>query len=133
MMDRRTAERRRASSAHLDLDKPIYTLGVASEMLDAHPRTLMVYEQLDMVKPRRTQTNRRRYSPRDVMKLQAIQSLTRNHGVNLAGARFILALLSRWKPTASRRRQASATWTSACWKSEPEARPELRLRSATRP
>ncbi|TMD03658.1 MAG: MerR family transcriptional regulator [Chloroflexi bacterium] len=93
MMDRRTAERRRASSAHLDLDKPIYTLGVASEMLDAHPRTLMVYEQLDMVKPRRTQTNRRRYSPRDVMKLQAIQSLTRNHGVNLAGARFILALL----------------------------------------
>ena len=77
----------------LDLDRPIYTLGVASEMLDAHPRTLMVYEQLDMIKPQRTATNRRRYSPRDVMKLQAIQKLTRRHGVNLAGARFILALL----------------------------------------
>ncbi len=77
----------------LDLDKPIYTLGVASEMLDAHPRTLMVYEQLDMIKPQRTLTNRRRYSPRDVMKLQAIQKLTRKHGVNLAGARYILALL----------------------------------------
>ena len=77
----------------LDLDKPIYTLGVASEMLDAHPRTLMVYEQLDMIKPQRTPTNRRRYSPRDVMKLQAIQNLTRKHGVNLAGARYILALL----------------------------------------
>jgi MerR family transcriptional regulator/heat shock protein HspR len=75
------------------LDKPIYTLGVASEMLDAHPRTLMVYEQLDMVKPQRTSTNRRRYSPRDVLKLQAIQALTRHHGVNLAGARFILSLL----------------------------------------
>jgi MerR family transcriptional regulator/heat shock protein HspR len=79
----------------LDLDKPIYTLGVASEMLDAHPRTLMVYEQLDMVKPQRTPTNRRRYSPRDVMKLQAIQKLTRKHGVNLAGARYILALLKQ--------------------------------------
>jgi MerR family transcriptional regulator/heat shock protein HspR len=79
----------------LDLDKPIYTLGVASEMLDAHPRTLMVYEQLDMVKPQRTATNRRRYSPRDVMKLQAIQKLTRKHGVNLAGARYILALLKQ--------------------------------------
>ena len=77
----------------LDLDKPIYTLGVASEMLDAHPRTLMVYEQLDMVKPRRTPTNRRRYTPRDLLKLRAIQKLTRNHGVNLAGARFILSLL----------------------------------------
>jgi hypothetical protein len=28
-----------------------------------------------------------------VLKLQAIQKLTRNHGVNLAGARFILELL----------------------------------------
>jgi MerR family transcriptional regulator, heat shock protein HspR len=81
--------------AQLDLDRPIYTLGVASEMLDAHPRTLMVYEQLDMIKPQRTPTNRRRYSPRDVMKLQAIQKLTRRHGCNLAGARFILALLKQ--------------------------------------
>jgi MerR family transcriptional regulator, heat shock protein HspR len=78
-----------------DLDKPIYTLGVASEMLDAHPRTLMVYEQLDLIKPLRTPTNRRRYSARDVLKLQAIQKLTRRHGVNLAGARYILAALKQ--------------------------------------
>jgi len=90
-------EKPTARRAHprLDLDKPIYTLGVASEMLDAHPRTLMVYEQLDMIKPQRTPTNRRRYSPRDVMKLQAIQKLTRKHGVNLAGARYILSLLKQ--------------------------------------
>jgi len=88
-MDKRPAAR----YPHLDIDKPIYTLGVASEMLEAHPRTLMVYEHLDMVKPQRTTTNRRRYSPRDVMKLQAIQKLTRKYGVNLAGARFILVLL----------------------------------------
>jgi len=78
-----------------DLDKPIYTLGVASEMLDAHPRTLMVYEQLDLIKPLRTPTNRRCYSARDVLKLQAIQKLTRRHGVNLAGARYILAALKQ--------------------------------------
>lgn len=90
-MDQKQTSRRGA--APLDLDRPIYTLGVASEMLDAHPRTLMVYEQLDMIKPQRTPTNRRRYSPRDVMKLQAIQKLTRKHGTNLAGARYILALL----------------------------------------
>src|SRR3979409_1202855 len=74
----------RREHPRLDLDRPIYTLGVASEMLDAHPRTLMVYEQLDMIKPQRTATNRRRYSPRDVMKLQAIQQLTRRQGVILA-------------------------------------------------
>ena len=79
------------SSIHLD--KPIYTLSVASEILETHPRTLMMYEHLNMIKPKRTVTNRRRYSQRDLMKLQAIQALTRKHGVNLAGVRYILALL----------------------------------------
>ena len=81
--------------AAMDLDKPIFTLSVASEILDTHPRTLMMYEHLDMIHPKRTVTNRRRYSRRDVMKLQAIQTLTREHRVNLAGVRYILALLKR--------------------------------------
>jgi MerR family transcriptional regulator, heat shock protein HspR len=87
-----------AATSHdpgLDLDKPIFTLSVASEILEVHPRTLMMYEHLSMINPRRTVTNRRRYSRRDVMKLQAIQTLTREHHVNLAGVRFILALLKR--------------------------------------
>ena len=79
--------------ATIHLDKPIYTLSVASEILETHPRTLMMYEHLNMIKPKRTVTNRRRYSQRDLMKLQAIQTLTRKHGVNLAGVRYILALL----------------------------------------
>lgn len=78
-----------------DLDKPIFTLSVASEILEVHPRTLMMYEHLSMIHPRRTVTNRRRYSRRDVLKLQAIQTLTREHHVNLAGVRYILALLKR--------------------------------------
>ena len=81
--------------AGIDLDKPIFTLSVASEILETHPRTLMMYEHLEMIRPKRTVTNRRRYSRRDVMKLQAIQTLTRHHGVNLAGVRYILALLKR--------------------------------------
>ena len=79
----------------LGLDKPIYTLSVASEILETHPRTLMMYEHLNMIKPKRTVTNRRRYSQRDLMKLQAIQTLTRRHGVNLAGVRYILALMKK--------------------------------------
>jgi len=82
-----------ADAANIHLDKPIYTLSVASEILETHPRTLMMYEHLNMIKPKRTVTNRRRYSQRDLMKLQAIQTLTRKHGVNLAGVRYILALL----------------------------------------
>lgn len=77
----------------ISLDKPIYTISVASEILETHPRTLMMYEHLGLVIPKRTSTNRRRFSQRDIMKLQTIQKLTRQHSVNLAGVRYILKLL----------------------------------------
>ena len=85
--------RRAATDTSLSLDKPIYTISVASEILQTHPRTLMMYEHLGLVVPKRTSTNRRRFSQRDVRKLQAIQTLTRQHGVNLNGARYVLRLL----------------------------------------
>jgi MerR family transcriptional regulator/heat shock protein HspR len=70
-----------AQAGGIDLDKPIFTLSVASEILEVHPRTLMMYEHLSMINPKRTVTNRRR--------------LSREHHVNLAGVRYILALLKR--------------------------------------
>ncbi|MDQ6638021.1 MAG: MerR family transcriptional regulator [Candidatus Dormibacteraeota bacterium] len=75
-----------------DLDKPLYTISVASEILETHPRTLMLYEDVGLVLPFRTTTNRRRYSQRDIRKLQVIQHLTREKGVNLAGVKHILTL-----------------------------------------
>jgi MerR family transcriptional regulator/heat shock protein HspR len=79
--------------SRLALDKPIYTISVAAEILATHPRTLMMYEHLQLVVPQRTATNRRRYSQRDVLTLQAIQRLTRRHGLNLNGARYVIQLL----------------------------------------
>ena len=88
------AEVATTSAARLiDLDKPLYTISVAAEILETHPRTLMMYESLHLVVPRRTSTNRRRYSQRDVLTLQAIQRLTRRHGLNLAGARYVIQCL----------------------------------------
>jgi MerR family transcriptional regulator/heat shock protein HspR len=81
------------SQAPFDLDKAVYTISVASEILETHPRTLMMYEELGLVTPHRTSTNRRRYSQRDIRRLQVIQHLTRERGVNLAGVRHILSLL----------------------------------------
>ena len=82
-----------ATLAPVGLDKPIYTISVAAEILATHPRTLMMYEQLGLVVPFRTATNRRRYSQRDILTLQAIQRLTRQHGLNLNGARYVIRCL----------------------------------------
>jgi hypothetical protein len=81
------------TSAQVGLDKPIYTISVAAEILETHPRTLMMYEHLGLVVPHRTATNRRRYSQRDILTLQAIQRLTRHHGLNLNGARYVIQCL----------------------------------------
>jgi DNA-binding transcriptional MerR regulator len=91
--DRRDRSDRQPRELNLSLDKPIYTISVASEILETHPRTLMMYENMGLVVPQRTSTNRRRFSQRDIHKLQTIQNLTRNHGVNLNGVRYVLQLL----------------------------------------
>ena len=80
-----------------DLDKPLYTISVASEILETHPRTLMLYEDVGLIEPFRTTTNRRRYSQRDISKVQVIQNLTREKGVTLAGVRHILSLFETMK------------------------------------
>ena len=38
----------------LNLDKPLFTLSVAADLLGVHPRTLMIYETEKLVIPNRT-------------------------------------------------------------------------------
>ncbi len=75
-------------------NKPLFTLSVTAEILGVHPRTLMIYENEDLVVPSRTKTNRRRYSQRDIRKLQFIRFLTNKKGVNLAGVQAILTMIN---------------------------------------
>ena len=75
-----------------DMDKPLYTISVAAEILETHPRTLMLYEDAHLIEPHRTTTNRRRYSQRDIEHLRRIQALTQAGGVNLAGVKIILEM-----------------------------------------
>jgi MerR family transcriptional regulator, heat shock protein HspR len=73
--------------------RAVFTPSIASEILNLHPRTLMIYESESLIKPQRTLTNRRRYSEEDIRRVQAIQFLTREKGVNLAGVKYVLRLL----------------------------------------
>ena len=73
--------------------RAVFTPSIASEILNLHPRTLMIYESESLIKPQRTVTNRRRYSEEDIRRVQAIQFLTREKGVNLAGVKYVLHLL----------------------------------------
>ena len=73
------------------LDKPIYSVNVASEILESYPGTLLVYEDLGIATPRGP--GRRRYSTRDMLGLTALRRLTRRHGLNITGARYVIRYL----------------------------------------
>jgi len=73
-------------------DRAVYIISVAAELAGVHPQTLRIYERKGLLRPKRTQGNTRRYSDADVELLRAIQSLTQNEGVNLAGVKRIMEL-----------------------------------------
>jgi MerR family transcriptional regulator/heat shock protein HspR len=73
-------------------DRPRYMISVAAEIVGMHPQTLRIYEQKGLVRPKRTPGNTRLYSERDLERLQLIQRLTTELGLNLAGVEAVLRL-----------------------------------------
>ena len=67
--------------------RPVYMIGVASELIGVHPQTLRMYEQKGLLRPRKSIKNTRLYSQEDVDLGRYIQKLTQEMGMNLAGVR----------------------------------------------
>ena len=72
--------------------RPVYMIGVASELIGVHPQTLRMYEQKGLLRPRKSIKNTRLYSQEDVELGRYIQRLTQEMGMNLAGVKKILDL-----------------------------------------
>ena len=75
-----------------DRDRPRYMISVAADLVGMHPQTLRIYEQKGLVQPKRTPGNTRLYSEADLERLQLIQRLTTELGLNLAGVEHVLRL-----------------------------------------
>ena len=75
-----------------DSGRPRYMISVAAELVGMHPQTLRIYEQKGLVRPKRTSGNTRLYSDADVARLQLIQRLTTEIGLDLAGVERVLHL-----------------------------------------
>ncbi len=71
---------------------PRYMISVAADIVGMHPQTLRIYESKGLVRPGRTPGGTRLYSERDLERLRAIQRLTTELGLNLAGVQRVLAL-----------------------------------------
>ena len=75
--------------------RPLYMIGIASELIGVHPQTLRMYEQRGLLRPRKSIKNTRLYSQEDVELGRYIQKLTQEMGMNLAGVKKVLDLERR--------------------------------------
>ena len=75
--------------------RPAYFIGVVAEMTEVHPQTLRHYERIGLLLPSRSPGNVRLFSQNDVDRIQLIQRLTHELGINLAGVEVILNMRDR--------------------------------------
>ena len=74
-------------------ESPRYVMiSVVAEQYSIHPQTLRLYEREGLIEPARSAGNTRLYDQRAIERLEAILTLTRDLGVNLAGVEVILNL-----------------------------------------
>jgi MerR family transcriptional regulator/heat shock protein HspR len=72
--------------------RPVYMIGIASELIGVHPQTLRMYEQKGLLRPRKSIGNTRLYSQEDIDLGRYIQRLTQEMGMNLAGVKKVIDL-----------------------------------------
>jgi MerR family transcriptional regulator/heat shock protein HspR len=83
------------------MERELYFISVASEMLGMHPQTLRKYERLGLVRPSRTIGSMRLYSRDEIERLRLIKHLVEELGINLAGVQRLLSVgevLQRIRP-----------------------------------
>jgi MerR family transcriptional regulator/heat shock protein HspR len=67
-------------------------ISIAAQLAGMHPQTLRIYEMRGLITPKRSPKNTRLYSQEDVDRLQRIQELTTELGLNLAGVERVMEL-----------------------------------------
>lgn len=65
-------------------------ISTVAERYNVHPQTLRMYEREGLLKPPRSSGNTRLYDDGTLSRLEAILTLTRDMGINLAGVEVVL-------------------------------------------
>jgi MerR family transcriptional regulator/heat shock protein HspR len=90
--DARRAASHASAAGEIERERGVFMISVAAELAGMHPQTLRIYEARGLITPQRSPKNTRLYSQADVERLQRIQELTSELGMNLAGVERVFEL-----------------------------------------
>lgn len=84
-----SVEREKAENFKISDDRPVYSMGVTSELVELPMWTLRTLDQEKIVIPKRTSGQTRLYSMNDLKVLVRIRVLV-DKGLNMAGIRLMI-------------------------------------------
>lgn len=100
-------------------NRPVYPIGIISELLEVHPETIRVWERYGVIHPRR-RNGKRFYSDNDLKQLQFIQKLI-GEGLNLPAISYFLQLYPCWHqeecPVCMHQSERTGC-SKPCWKED---------------
>lgn len=99
------------------INRPVFTIGVVSDIMQVHPETLRVWERHRLIYPAR-RNGQRLYSENDLKRLEFVKELI-GKGLNLAAVKHYLGLYGCWFrdtcPVCMRQSERAAC-AKRCWK-----------------
>jgi MerR family transcriptional regulator/heat shock protein HspR len=78
-----------------DRKKPLYTIGVASDLVKVCPATLRLWEKNNLLKPNRLGKNRF-YSESDIDRLRLIKDFIQKKGIGLKSLKIVMETKFCW-------------------------------------
>ncbi|WP_428269520.1 MerR family transcriptional regulator [Haliangium sp.] len=82
----------------IDPEQPLFPISTVAEIVGCSQKVLRLYEKNDLVKPARSDGQRRLYSQRDIERIEFIHYITHVRNVNIPGVKVILELLQHIEP-----------------------------------
>lgn len=97
----------------------VFSIGVASQLLDMHSQTLRIYDKEGLLLPARKR-KWRYYSSHDLARIRVMRCLIRKDGMSLKGLRRLMGLIPCWEILGCSTRQRekcsrSAVRSRPCW------------------
>jgi MerR family transcriptional regulator/heat shock protein HspR len=90
--------RKKVEIQPITAESPVYSIGVAAQILNVHPRTLRIYEDEGLIKPIR-KSNRRFFSQNDITWISCIRNMIHDEGISIPGIRKLLRFAPCWEIT----------------------------------
>ena len=79
------------------INKPVYTIGIAADLLGVSVHLLRVYEKEGLILPYKTRSGHRLFSDLEIEKTRCMRRMITENGMNFEGLRRILALVPCWR------------------------------------